>query len=60
MRSERYLEEDVRDVLLGTGLFGEAQLGGVLAGQQALVPHQGHALIGHLVALEVHLVVRTA
>lgn len=54
-----HLVEDIRHVLLAAGLLGVAQLGRVPAGQQALVPHQGHALVGHLVPLKVHLVVRT-
>lgn len=54
-----HLVEDIRHVLLAAGLLGVAQLGRVPARQQALVPHQGHALVRHLVALKVHLVVRT-
>lgn len=53
----RYLVKHIRHVLLAAGLLGVAELRGVLAGQQALVPDQRHALIRHLVALEVHLVV---
>lgn len=55
-----YLIKHIGHVLLAAGLLGVAELGGVLAGQQALVPDQRHALVGHLVALEVHLVVGAA
>lgn len=54
-----HLVEDIRHVLLAAGLLGIAQLRRVPARQQALVPHQGHALVRNLVPLKVHLVVRT-
>lgn len=54
------LEEDVRDVLLGAGLFSVAQLWSVFAGQEALVSHQSHALVRHLVPFKMHLVIRSA
>jgi len=43
--------------LLVCGLADEAQLGGVFGRHQAVVSDQGHALVGHAVALHVHLVV---
>lgn len=54
-----YLVEDVWHVLLRAGLLSVAQLGSVFAGQQALVSHQGHALIGHLVSFKVNLIIWT-
>lgn len=54
-----YLIEDVRDVLLTARLFSISEFRSVSAGQQALIPHQGHALIRHLVALKMYLVIRT-
>ena len=52
-----YLIKHIRHVLLAAGLLGVAELRGVLAGQQALISDQRHALIGHLVPFKVHLVV---
>lgn len=60
MLTQAHLVEDVWYVLLRARLFSVAQLGSVFAGQQALVSHQSHALIGHLVSFKVHLVVWTA
>lgn len=54
-----HLVEDVRYVLLGARLLRVAQLGGVFAGQETLVSHESHALIGHLISFKVHLVVWT-
>lgn len=54
-----YLVKHIGHVLLAAGLLGVAELGGVLARQQALVTDQRHALIGHLVPFEVDLVVGT-
>lgn len=54
-----YLIEDVRDILLTARLFRIAEFRDIFAGQQALVPHQGHALVRHLVALKMYLVIRT-
>lgn len=54
-----YLIEHVGHVLLAAGLLGVAELGGVLAGKEALVADQRHALIGHLVPFKVDLVVGT-
>lgn len=54
-----YLIKHIRHVLLAAGLLDVAELRGVLARQQALVPDQRHALIRHLVALKVDLVVGT-
>lgn len=54
-----HLVEHVGHILLTAGLLGVAQLRCVAAGQQALVAHQRHALVGDLVPLKVHLVVGT-
>ena len=55
--SRFYLIKHIRHVLLAAGLLGVAQLGGILARQQALISDQRHALIGHLVPFKVDLVV---
>lgn len=54
-----YLIEDIRDILLTARLFSIAEFRSVSAGQQALVSHQGHALVRYLVALKMYLVIRT-
>lgn len=54
-----YLVEDIGDVLLTAGLFNVAEFRSVPAGQQAIIPHQGHALVRYLVALKMYLVIRT-
>lgn len=56
---ESHLVEDVWYVLLRAGLLGIAELGSVFAGQQTLVSHQSHALIGHLVTFKVDLIIWT-
>jgi len=50
-----YLVEDVRHILLVGRLLYVAQLWGILGGNEAVITHQGHTHIGHLVALEVDL-----
>lgn len=55
--SHFYLIKHIRHVLLAAGLLGIAELRGILAGQQAFISDQGHALIGHLVPFKVDLVV---
>ena len=55
--SHFYLIKHIRHVLLAAGLLGIAELRGILAGQQAFISDQRHALIGHLVPFKVDLVV---
>ena len=51
------LVKHIRHVLVAAGLLGIAKLRGIFAWQQALLPDQQHALIGHLVPFKMDLIV---
>lgn len=52
-----YLVKDIRDILFIARFLNIAQLRHIFGGQQAIVSHQGHALVGNLVAFKVDLVI---
>jgi len=55
--SAGYLVEDVGNILLIIGLLHVAELGRVTCRNKAVVGHKSHALVGHLVAVEVYTIV---
>ena len=56
-RSAGYLVEDVGNILLIIGLLHVAELRRVTRWNKAVVGHKSHALVGHLVAVEVYAIV---